>query len=135
MIDPLSIQIHSEVSPLQSVMVHRPGAELLNMTQHQLEQLLFDDILSPPAAVREHDLMTELLRGVGADVIELTDVLVAALGHANEENRRRLLEAICEQRGVGEIVRPLLEFEPTALAESLICGLQWKDIAGPLTLS
>jgi len=135
MFDPLNVQVHSEVDPLRAVMVHRPGAELLNMTQHQLEQLLFDDILSPPAAIREHDLMTELFRGVGARVIELTDVLVAALEVAHPDNKRRLLNAICEQRGVGEIVQPLLEFESTDLAHSLICGLQWKDVAGPLTLA
>jgi arginine deiminase len=135
MIDPLTIQVRSEVDPLQAVMVHRPGAELLNMTQHQLEELLFDDILAPPAAIREHDLMTELLASVGAKVIELTDILVAGLERADKDNKRRLLEAICEQRGVIELVKPLMDFEPAALAESLICGLQWKDVAGPLTLS
>jgi arginine deiminase len=135
MIETLTVGIHSEVSPLRAVMVHRPGAELLNMTQHQLEQLLFDDILSPPAAVREHDLMTELLRDAGARVIEMRDVLVAALDRAEEDSRRQLLEAICEQRGVREITDMLLEFEPSALASSLIGGLQWKDVAGPLTLS
>jgi len=135
MLDPLKIQIQNEVSPLEAVMVHRPGPELLNMTQHQLEQLLFDDILSPPVAIREHDLMTELFRCAGSRVIEVTDVLHEALEKAPEEKKRRLLAAICEQRGVEELVAPLMDFDAPLLATSLIGGLQWKNVTGPLSLS
>lgn len=135
MIDSIQIQIQDEVSPLEAVMVHRPGAELLNMTQHQLEQLLFDDILSPPAAVREHDLMTELFRCSGARVIEVQDVLQEALRRAPAEKKRMLLAAICEQRGVEELVQPLMDFDAETLAHGLIGGLQWKNVAGPLSLS
>jgi len=116
-------------------MVHRPGAELLHMTQHQLEQLLFDDILSPPAAIREHDLMTEIVRGGGAQVIEVVDLLTTALEQAPEEHKRRLLAAICEQRGVRELIQPLMDLEPAALTQGLVCGMQWKDVTGAVTLS
>ncbi|HHH29628.1 MAG TPA: arginine deiminase, partial [Polyangiaceae bacterium] len=47
--------VTNEIERLRSVVVHRPGEEVARMTQHQLDHLLFDDILSPAAAIEEHD--------------------------------------------------------------------------------
>ena len=38
------INVKSEIAPLKKVLLHRPGAELLNLTPDTLERLLFDDI-------------------------------------------------------------------------------------------
>ncbi len=131
----LTVDIQSEIETLRAVMVHRPGDELLRMNQHQLEDLLFDDILSPPAAVREHDLMTEVFEVAGAEVLEVRTELSAGLARASGEPRRALVAAICEQRGVLELLDPLLELEAEALAEILICGLRWGQLPCPLTLA
>ena len=38
------INVKSEISELKTVLVHRPGRELENLTPKWLELLLFDDI-------------------------------------------------------------------------------------------
>ena len=38
------ICVKSEIRPLQKVLLHRPGRELLNLTPDRLPELLFDDI-------------------------------------------------------------------------------------------
>ena len=38
------INVKSEIGPLKKVLLHRPGAELLNLTPDTLSRLLFDDI-------------------------------------------------------------------------------------------
>lgn len=38
------IHVYSEIGPLKTVMLKRPGRELENLTPEYLERLLFDDI-------------------------------------------------------------------------------------------
>ena len=38
------ISVRSEIAPLKTVLLHRPGEELLNLTPDTLGELLFDDI-------------------------------------------------------------------------------------------
>jgi len=131
----LSISVTSEVQPLQQVMVHRPGDEIVRMTQHDLGRLLFDDILSPPETVREHDLFVEILRRAGATVVDIRDLLQRALDRAPVEARRQLLERCCEPHGVRELVDPLLGWPAERLSLALVSGLRWRDLAeAPMSL-
>lgn len=43
------IHVYSEIGPLKTVMLKRPGRELENLTPEYLERLLFDDIPFLPA--------------------------------------------------------------------------------------
>ncbi len=125
------VSVSSEIAPLAQVLVHRPGDELARMTQHDLQRLLFDDILSPGEAVREHDLMTELLRGAGAQVVDIEALLIRALELAPALQRERLLEAICELAGAAELSELLQPWPADKLAQALIGGLDWSDLAEP----
>ncbi len=130
------VGVSSEIAPLAQVLVHRPGNELARMTQHDLHRLLFDDILSPGEAVREHDLMTELLAGAGAQVVDIEALLVAALDRAPVLARKRLLEAICELAGAAELSEVLQPWPAQQLAQALICGLDWNELdEPPMTLA
>lgn len=40
----MGIRVTSEIKPLKKVLLHRPGAEIENLTPEYLERLLFDDI-------------------------------------------------------------------------------------------
>lgn len=125
-----AIQITSEIAQLNRVMVHRPGREVARMTQHELEDLLFDDILSPALAQREHDLMVEILRGSGAEVLEVRDLLCSALDKAPQEARHELVNRCCAQAGLAGVADVIRDWEPDRLTDALICGLRWKEIAG-----
>ncbi|MEZ4447324.1 MAG: arginine deiminase family protein [Polyangiaceae bacterium] len=130
------LSVRSETATLRSVVVHRPGDEIARMTQHQLDHLLFDDILSPAAAIAEHDLMSDILRGGGAEVLEIGDLLSDALGRASGRERRQLLTSICAQSGVEGLAEPLLDWPAPKLAEALVQGVSWSALEGaPMTLA
>ncbi len=126
----VGIQVVNEIGPLRDVVVRRPGLEISHMTQHELELLLFDDILSPVETQREHDVMTDILRGAGARVHGLESLLRRALRRAPIAETRRLLAAVCVHGGVEALTDHLLEWSPERLAIALIAGLHWSDIPG-----
>ena len=49
------INVNSEIGKLKSVLLHRPGAEVENITPDTMKQLLFDDIPYLKIAQKEHD--------------------------------------------------------------------------------
>jgi arginine deiminase len=62
------IQVYSEIGPLKEVLLHRPGAELENLTPDYLEEFLFDDIPFLKVAQQEHDVFADILRKAGVEV-------------------------------------------------------------------
>ena len=73
------IHVTSEIGKLKSVLVHRPGKELENLTPDVLEKLLFDDIPYLKVAQEEHDIFANTLRKQGVEVLYLTDMITEAL--------------------------------------------------------
>lgn len=73
------IHVTSEIGRLKSVLVHRPGKELENLTPDVLEKLLFDDIPYLKVAQEEHDIFADTLRKQGIEVLYLTDMITEAL--------------------------------------------------------
>ncbi len=74
-----AICVHSEIAPLKKVLLHRPGAELLNLTPDSLSRLLFDDIPFLPEAQREHDEFAHILMDNGIEVVYLEDLMAEVL--------------------------------------------------------
>src|SRR5439155_18335546 len=94
------VRVDSEIGPLELVLVHRPGDEVVRMTQRELDELLFDDILSPAETVREHGLMVEILERAGARPADMGALLARALERAPRAAREQLLLRACESAGV-----------------------------------
>ena len=122
------IHVHDEVGTLKRVLVHRPGAEIVKMTQFELERLLFDDILSLELAQREHDLLRSILGFGGAEVLEIQDVLTDALRRAAPDSTHGLLGHVCERAAVPELAAILSDWEPARLAAALIEGVSWSEV-------
>ena len=59
-----SIHNFSEIAPLKTVLMHRPGKEFANLTPNTLQRLLFDDIPDLPLAEKEHDAFAKAFRDV-----------------------------------------------------------------------
>ncbi len=132
----MNIQLDSEVGWLREVIVHRPGAEVVRMTQDELEQLLFDDILSQTVAAREHGVLQDILRAGGASVVEIIDLLELALRRAPPEAVADLMDRVCDNAGVPEVAPFLAAWTPDRLARGLIAGVYWDELEGaPMTLS
>ena len=91
------VNVKSEIGPLRKVLLHRPGNELLNLTPNTLEQMLFDDIPFLQVAQEEHDAFAKALRGQGANVVYLEDLMTEVLdgnpGIRDEFLRQFIVEA------------------------------------------
>ena len=56
------INVTSEIGKLNTVILHRPGREIENLSPALLERLLFDDIPYLEVAKKEHDIFAKILR-------------------------------------------------------------------------
>lgn len=71
--------VYSEIGVLRSVIVHRPGEELDNLTPDAMETLLFDELPYLEEAQREHDQFAQVMRQEGIEVYYLEDLMVESL--------------------------------------------------------
>lgn len=85
----MTFYVGSEVAPLRSVILHRPGEEMLRLTPANRNTLLFDDIPWLSRAQEEHDVFADTLRNRGVEVLYFTDLLSETLDI--EEARRDLV--------------------------------------------
>ncbi|SYV96239.1 arginine deiminase domain-containing protein, partial [Mycoplasma putrefaciens] len=63
------LNVFSEIGTLKTVLVHRPGEEVENLTPELLEKLLFDDVPFKDVAIQEHDAFTKIMRDNGVEVL------------------------------------------------------------------
>ncbi|MFO7566781.1 MAG: arginine deiminase family protein [Enhygromyxa sp.] len=122
------VHIRDEISALRRVVVHEPGDEIVRMTHWDLERLLFDDLLSPAETAREHQLMAQIIRDSGAEVLELTDLLDEAMTRAPLPILEQLVHRICELEGVRELAPKLASWPAAKLAYGLMCGVHWQEV-------
>ena len=73
------INVNNEIKTLKTVMVHRPGEELLNLTPNLLDELLFDDIPDLDKAREEDDAFADIFRDNGIEVVYLEDLMAESL--------------------------------------------------------
>ncbi len=128
----MQIQVHSEVGRLKSVLVHRPGPEIVRMTQHDLDGMLFDDILSPSEAAREHRMLADMMTATGTEVIELADLLQTAIENANEEDVDALVTACCNAERSPRAAPILRTWPAPRLTQALLEGVYWRELTEPM---
>ncbi len=91
--------VHSEIGKLRTIMLHRPGDELLNLMPDNLGRLLFDDIPFLEEAQREHDAFARMLEEEGVEVLYLEQLVAEALD-ACPNGRERFVEFYVEECGL-----------------------------------
>jgi arginine deiminase len=123
--------VASEVGPLATVMLHRPGNELLRLTPRNNDALLFDGVPWVAKAQAEHDAFAETLRGRGVEVLYVRDLLEEALevGEAREE----VLDAALQPQSIGPSLQEHLRerlsgLDAADLAEVLVAGLSREEL-------
>ncbi|CEH35996.1 arginine deiminase [Romboutsia lituseburensis] len=94
----MGIKVTSEIKPLKKVLLHRPGAEIENLTPEYLERLLFDDIPFLEVAQQEHDAFAEVLRENGVEVVYLHELAAEVI--ADEEIKEQFLNQFIEEAGI-----------------------------------
>jgi arginine deiminase len=93
------IHVFSEIGKLKTVLVHRPGDEVENLTPDLLERLLFDDIPFKEQAIKEHDTFTDLMRKEGVEVLYIEELVAQALNQ-NPDRRKSFIDQFVEEAEV-----------------------------------
>lgn len=121
----------SEVGPLRSVLLHRPGDELKRLTPRNNDQLLFDSIPWVDRAMEEHDAFAETLKSRGVEVLLLADTLVTAL--TDERAHAAAADTAVDRRRVGHELADALSshlssLTPAGLAGVLMGGMTFEEL-------
>ncbi len=130
----MSLSVLSEISPLKRVMLHRPGAELEQLTPNHLARMLFDDIPYLAGAQKEHDAFAATLRCEGVEVVYLADLLSETLKQDPSLKEQFIQDFICESGSLGRYYHKNLfhllnniEDEKTLVLKTM-SGIQEKDL-------
>ncbi|HHW83975.1 MAG TPA: arginine deiminase [Actinomycetales bacterium] len=123
--------VHSDVDPLTSVIVHRPGMELKRLTPSNRSKLLFDEILWVARAEEEHAVLRWTLKNEGVEVLVLDSLLTETM--EIPEAREFVFETFFDDRRFGpaanDPVREALSSLSTpALVEVLIGGMTKREL-------
>ncbi|MGY1837061.1 arginine deiminase [Blastococcus sp. SYSU DS0510] len=123
----------SEVGPLRTVMLHRPGPELRRLTPRNNDQLLFDGVPWVTRAQDEHDAFAQALSDRGVEVLHLATLLAEVL--AVPAARSDLIGAAVDDPRLGatlqrDATRHLTGLSPDDLATALIAGLAHDELRG-----
>ncbi len=124
-------RVDTEVGPLRTVVLHRPGPELERLTPRNADRLLFDGIPWVARAQLEHDRFAATLESRGVRVLRLADLLRTAL--ADDATRTQgIADAVDERslgRELGAAVRSqLVAMGPDDLADALVGGLTYREL-------
>lgn len=124
------ININSEVKRLKTVLVHRPGLELANLTPRYLQEQLFDDIPWLEEAQREHDEFVHILQAHGVEVVYLVDLAADSILNPQVKNKfieQFIFEANVDNPTTKKQLRAFLhELAPHDLIRSTMAGIR-KD--------
>ena len=122
--------VRSEVGPLRSVMLHRPGSELRRITPTNKDELLFDELLWVEHAQLEHDAFAQVLRDAGAEVLYMESLLADVLDDAQlraEVIAANVTERTCGPQAVGRVRDFLAALPVDQLVEHLIGGVSLEE--------
>lgn len=128
----MSLNVYSEISKLKTVLLHRPGEELNNLSPSILARLLFDDIPDLPLAQKEHDQFADVLRKSGVEVVYLGDLMKDVLSDSSVKAKfldDYVAEAQLASEHQADAVRCYLESLSTdSLFGKLVAGIRREEL-------
>lgn len=126
------IHVHSEIGNLKTVILHRPGKELENLTPDTLTELLFDDIPYLRIAQEEHDQFAKILRDRGAEVLYYDELTVGALQdpEVKEQFLREILHNSkqAERRVTDALHDYLMSMDTPQMVSKLMAGVRKNEV-------
>lgn len=126
------LNVTSEIGQLKTVLLHRPGQEIENLTPAILERLLFDDIPFLKVAREEHDYFAKELRNSGVEVLYLEEL--AAESIKEEKIKYKFLsqfvdEAGIESEGLKEaLINYLTNFSDKEMVDKMMAGIRKEEL-------
>ena len=128
-----NLHVFSEIGKLKSVLLHRPGRELENLTPSSMERLLFDDIPYLKVAQKEHDTFAQVLRDQGVEVLYLVDLVEETL-KANPKLMPSFVEQFILEAGIydpvikGSLLDHFLQMEPRKMIGDMMAGIRKSEV-------
>lgn len=127
-----NIHVYSEIGRLKTVLLHRPGEEIENLTPEYLERLLFDDIPFLKVARQEHDAFARILKNNGVEVLYLERLAARAV--RTPAVREQFLKQVIAEAGVTDKdlaarIQDYLQALPEkAMIDKIMAGLRKKEL-------
>jgi len=123
--------VDSEIGQLRTVLMHRPGGELQRITPRHSGGLLLRASPWVSKAREEHDLLCQVLRDFGAEVLYFTELLQDTLEY--EPARAEAVRLAVADARLGDELRArvrahLDDLGPEQLAQVLIAGLKPDEL-------
>jgi arginine deiminase len=117
----LPARVDSEIGRLRTVLVHRPGDELLAVRTANAARMLYIGPVEVRRAQAEHTALTDVLRGHGVEVLYVEQLLAEVIDD-DRLGRHRALELLLGPAAAGLQLR-LAGLPATGVARALIGGL------------
>ena len=126
------LNVYSEIEPLKSVVLKRPGKEIENLIPDMMKELLFDDIPYLPVMQQEHDAFADLLRENDVEVLYLEDLAAEAFT-ACDKKEAFIDQMLTESRVTKDSIRRslkdyFLNMEPLDMINKLIAGIHRNEV-------
>ena len=127
----MSNRVDSEVGRLRTVLLHRPGTELLRLTPRNSDQLLFDGLPWVERAQEEHDAFAATLVAHGVEVLLLGSLLAETL--SDDTAREQGIAAAVDGRRLGSglataLTEHLRAVPAVELAQVLVAGMTFEEL-------
>ncbi|VBB06479.1 arginine deiminase [Lucifera butyrica] len=128
------LHVTSEIGRLRSVLLHRPGPEVENLTPDLLARLLFDDIPYLEVAQSEHDYFASVLQGNGVEVLYLEQLAAEAL--TDDRVKAEFIRQFIAEAGVeNDRLRCALAdyftgFDNPSLVTKMMAGVRRDELSG-----
>lgn len=126
------LNVTSEIGKLKTVLLHRPGKEVENLTPDLMERLLFDDIPYLKIARQEHDAFAKILKDNGVEVLYLEELAAEAI--ADKEVREKFIGQFLDEgnvtgQGTREAVKKYFEkMDNKELVDTMMAGVRKNDL-------
>lgn len=129
----MDLNVYSEIGNLRTILLHRPGLEVENLTPTLLDRLLFDDIPYLKIAQEEHDAFAKTLQDAGAEVKYLTEMAAEAIDTPSVRDRfinEFIQEASIDCENCREAVKDYLlsHHKSEDLIKAAMSGIRKKDL-------
>lgn len=132
--DDRALNVTSEIGRLKTVLLHRPGEEIENLTPDLLDRLLFDDIPYLKVAREEHDAFAQTLREAGVEVLYLEVLAAEAIGTSDKVKQQFISEFIDEAGVESERLKEaLIQYfnsfsDNKAMVDKMMAGVRKEEL-------
>lgn len=131
------INVYSETSILNKVVLYRPNNEFNNLIPSDLSESVFKDIPDLIKMQKEHDSFANILRKEGIDVVYFIDLVVECL-NVNSNIKDKFIRQFIKESGIklkviyNEVYRLLSSISDTKkLVNKCIEGIRYSEINVP----